>query len=79
MKVIIKLHGALRPNQSNDDVSDRVQVECAPGTKVGTLLRLLNIQDPKGYIVVMNHRTAKGEDEVIDGVALDIFRMVSGG
>lgn len=79
MKVKVRLHGTLRQNFPDYGSSQGFEIEIPDGTMVENLLTLLDISEPKGAAAIVNGRVLKADDEIQDGVSVDIFQIIQGG
>ena len=79
MKVNVKLHGTLGQNFPDYRPSQGAEIEIPVGTRVTDLLILLDIAEIKGAVAIVNGRVLKVDDEIQEGVSVDVFQSISGG
>ena len=79
MKVKVKLYGTLSQDFPDYRPSQGIEIEIPDGTMVENLLTLLDISETKGAVAIVNGRVLKANDEIQDGVSVDVFQSIQGG
>jgi sulfur carrier protein ThiS len=79
MKVRVKLYGTLSQKMPDYQHSQGIEVEIAEGTTVNDLLALLEIEQSKRAVVVINGRICKANEKITDGVWAQVFQPIHGG
>ena len=76
MSVLVHMHGNLR--RFMPEGRDRVTVDVAPGTTIGTLLATLGAERDT-WLVAVNGAACETDRVLRDGDRLDCFEPVAGG
>jgi sulfur carrier protein ThiS len=79
MKVTVKLYGTLRQRFPGYRYSEGLEVEIPDGATVKDLLALLEIPESLGTVVIMEGRILKADENIRDGVTVNILQSIYGG
>lgn len=79
MEVKVKLYGTLRSNVPDYKPSQGIVVEIPTGTTVRELLDHLEIPGLRGAVVIADGHVLKIEDQILDGLCVNIFQSIQGG
>ena len=79
MKVKVRLFGTLSQNFPDYRPSQGIEIEIPDSTIVEDLLTLFDISETKGAVAIANGRVLKANDEIQDGVTVDVFQSIHGG
>jgi sulfur-carrier protein len=74
MQITVKLFAQFRKGRFIEQ-----QRECAPHTKVASIVQELGIEEPEVGMIMLNHRHAELTSELEEGARLAIFPLVGGG
>ena len=79
MKVKVKLYGTLSHRFNGYRHSKGLEVELPDGATAKDLLALLEISEVQGVVVIAEDHILKADDEMRDGVQVNVLQSVSGG
>ena len=79
MKVKVKLYGTLRRRFPDYQHSQGLEVEIPDGAMAKDLLALLEIPESQGAVIIVEGRVLAADDEIRDGVFLNVVQAMSGG
>jgi sulfur-carrier protein len=74
MQITVKLFAQFRNGRFIEQ-----QRECAPGSKIATIVQELGIDEPEVGLIMLNNRHAELTNELQNGSRLSIFPLVGGG
>lgn len=79
MKVRVKLYGTLSQHFPGYQHSQGIEVEIPTGATVKDLLDLLEISESQGAVVIMDGRVLKPDDQIQQGVQVNVLQAIRGG
>ena len=79
MKIRVKLFGTLSRYVSGFRPGWGMDLDLPDGARVSELMHSLGIQKSQGDVVATGGRILKADDELKEGMQVDIFQLVFGG
>ncbi len=79
MKIKVKLFGTLAQDFPKADFQKGVGMKIPDGAIVKDLLNHLDIQESRGYLVIIGNTKAGPMDRLIHGSTIKIFQAMAGG
>lgn len=74
MKITVKLFATFRVGRFAEETRDY-----PPGTRVGDIIKEINIPEKEVGMIMLNNRHAEPDQELHDGDNLALFPLVGGG
>lgn len=79
MDITVKLFGTLPEQHSGYNPEDGLSLSLPDGATVKDLLEKLELTESDRYVTVVNGRVEKKEQVLVDGAAVSIFQLATGG
>ena len=79
MQVKVKLYGTLGHRIPGYRHSEGIGVELSNGATAKDLLALLEIAEVQGVVVITENRILKADDEIRNGVQVNVLQPIHGG
>jgi sulfur carrier protein ThiS len=79
MKVTVKLYGTLGRRFPGYRHSEGLEVELPDGATAKDLLTLLEISEVQGVVVITEDHILKADDQMRDGVQVNVLQSIYGG
>lgn len=79
MQVKVKLYGTLSHRIPEYRHSEGIEVELPNGATAKDLLALLEISEVQGVVVITENRILKADDEIQNGVQVNVLQPIHGG
>ena len=79
MKVPVRLYGTLGQQVPGYQPSQGIEVELRDGSTAQDLLAHLEISESQRPVVIVEGRVLKADDEIRDGVSVNVVQAIGGG